>query len=148
MQRFNFFLGMTTRHWRAMQVYSSSHLKNGCFYEPYCVCLPRRTYLKNFKTDWKWKPYSSMVATWQNGSWSSKFIKFKVSVIFFLCFDIKCPKFDFESSRSDRVHIVEEWWRRRPCIPRVGCSSPTAGDFSLQQRYCCPSISLKQCFGL
>ena len=25
--------------------------------------------------------------------------------------------------------------RRRPCIPRVGGSSPTAGDFSLQQWY-------------
>ena len=36
---------------------------------------------------------------------------------------------------------VEEWWRRRSCIPRVGGSSPTAGDFSLQQWYCCPSKS-------
>ena len=58
----------------------------------------------------------------------------------------------YTSSELDSYHYisgsVEEWWRRWPCIPRVGGSSPTAGDFSLQQWYCCPSKSLKQCFGL
>ena len=48
------------------------------------------------------------------------------------------------------VDSVKEWWKRRPCIPRVGGLSPSTGDFSLQQWFadCCPSISLKKCFGL
>ena len=50
---------------------------------------------------------------------------------------------------TDSEFSVKEWWRRWPFISRVSCSSPSAGDFLLQQWLvdCCPSISLKKGFG-